>query len=481
MGLFDIYRSYQSYCHMLQPSFEKKSNVFNLLIEYEAASQKENVPFFEEAAFWSIAKCYFENQQPILALGAVENALLHHCKSLRFHIFKVILMLQTDNVKIAREIIESVQKILPDEALPKLFRADAFCLRDQPASAVNVLQEMLNAFEPEEKPMLSIWNKMFCNPVFANGTVFDALAEQAIRQPYNEEILEQVWLNVELLQNYKESLALHETILDRNPYSSLAWFNLGFAYLNLRREKDALEAFEYSFITNPEFESGYKQFISLSISMKSFRTAIVVQEEMMSRFGEEPESLVNLGACYLELGEGGVAKYLFEKALKLDPYFPDAYHKIGLVHHKYADFKSAVKWFRQACQYDKTREDFAFSLAEGLQALGKTEEALEFYWKAVEIEPFEQRTWAKVIRFYTNTQNFGESLEVIVQAMENCTARNELNYMLSANLFLAGDRKKGLRELKKAIRLDPSKKELFFEFAPTLTGDKKILQILAAT
>ena len=63
-------------------------------------------------------------------------------------------MLQTGNVKSARETIESVQKLLPDEALPKLFRADAFCLRDQPASAVNVLQEMLNAFEPEEKPLV---------------------------------------------------------------------------------------------------------------------------------------------------------------------------------------------------------------------------------------------------------------------------------------------------------------------------------------
>lgn len=463
---------------MKQSAFEKKSYVCNLLNEYKAVSQSENVPFFEEAAFWRIANSFLEDEQPDEALRATENAILHHPKSPRFHIFRAKLMLLFSNLDCACSTLETVRSLVPDELLSLLFRAEALSFHGHSDAATKILNEMLDAFDPRDRSLMETCQQVFGSIALAENNDFDQLAEQAIRRPYEEDILEAIWLQVEVEQNYDDSVALHETILDRHPYCSMAWYNLGFAYRFLEREKEALEAFEYAFICDPEFENAYQQYIELAMQMRRFRSAIIVLEEMMAHFGEEPTELTDLGQCYLELGEVSIAKYLLEKALKIDPYFPDAYYRIGLVHQRRGDLKSAAKWFRQSVQLDGDHEEYAFSLAETLHALGKTEEALEFYWKAVEIDPFAQRTWGKVIRHFTRLQNFQESLEIIEQAMLNCIESNELNYMFSANLLLAGDRRKGLRVLKKAVAADPSKKDILFDLAPALSADKKVLQIV---
>ena len=53
---------------------------------------------------------------------------------------------------------------------------------------------------------------------------------------------------VQHIRNYEECVTLHEQIIDENPYSCVAWYNLGLCHSYLGNYEDALEALEFSYL-----------------------------------------------------------------------------------------------------------------------------------------------------------------------------------------------------------------------------------------
>ena len=84
--------------------------------------------------------------------------------------------------------------------------------------------------------------------------MFESLQNALVADLNCEEALERIWLCTELANKYKESAVLHNQILDKNAYSYLAWYNLGHAYNGLKMNKEAIEAFEFSYVIRENFE-----------------------------------------------------------------------------------------------------------------------------------------------------------------------------------------------------------------------------------
>lgn len=312
----------------------------------------------------------------------------------------------------------------------------------------------------------------------AYENAFEALAEEAIRNPDDEDLLEQIWLCVEMTEKYRDSRALHETILDLNPYAHLAWHNLGFACRNLGLLDDALEAFEYSYITNPQFDAGYREYGALAFEQKLFREALQCYREMLEHIGEESDIFVRIGECYFALGDAKFARAMYEKALKLDPHDANAYFRLGEYCVKQKEYFHALEWFSEAVKKETRRDDFHATLAQVYYSLGKEDDAVEHAWKAVEIAPDDQLHWSELARLLTAFGRADEALDILEQAFENAIERNELFYCRSACLFLTGERKKAIRQLRKALTTDFSRHRALFRVAPTLESDADVRKLI---
>jgi tetratricopeptide (TPR) repeat protein len=464
---------------MEQPIIEKNTCVSGLISEYEAMSQKGAVPFLEETAFLEIAHWYAENSLPDRALSTVNAALMHHKLSVDFHLFRAMLLIQNSHSSEACEAIKQIQSLAPDEKLITLYRAEAYCLRGDYATSFQLLSSLKSPMTPEKNTIVALRQARLFEQMEEYGKMYDVLAEIAIRQPDNEDVLEQIWMCVEINQNYADSRALHETVLDRNPYSHYAWHNLGFACLNLGDTDAALDAFEYAFITDPYFEAGYKEYGSLAFQKGFFKQALLAYLEMIEYLGEDSDAFVRIGECYAKLGEVSIALSMYEKALKLDPFNADAYFRTGECYAEGNNYNQAIKWVRQAIQHSKRREEFHALLAKMYGCVGKQEEALEHYWKAVEFAPEEQSYWINVTNQYLLRGEVEEALDTLEQAFENCIERNELLYCRAACHFLHGEKQVASRNLRKALKTAAAALEILFTLAPTLREHADVKKILA--
>jgi tetratricopeptide (TPR) repeat protein len=89
------------------------------------------------------------------------------------------------------------------------------------------------------------------------NAMYDTMAEAVMLDCKNEEAMERIWISAELSRRYEDSVKLHLDIIDCDPYNYQAWYNLGHGYTCTWEYEKAVEALEYSYIINPEFESAY--------------------------------------------------------------------------------------------------------------------------------------------------------------------------------------------------------------------------------
>src|SRR5690606_22624009 len=115
--------------------------------------------------------------------------------------------------------------------------------------------------------------------------MFEALKEALRIDPSNEEALEKIWWSVENCKMYDESIVFHKELLDRDAYSYLAWFNLGQGHSCNGDYEEAIEAMEYSFLINPDFELGYLECAETCIQIGKYEQALRIYRELIDNFG----------------------------------------------------------------------------------------------------------------------------------------------------------------------------------------------------
>ena len=149
--------------------------------------------------------------------------------------------------------------------------------------------------------------------------MYESLTKAIKCDMQNEEAFERLGFAVQLSKNFDASIAFHNRILSEQPCNYLAWYNLGHALSCLGEYMKAIDALEYSFITEENFESGYLDCADICIQEKQYLRALKIYRNYNEVFGINDEVLLNMAECEYKLGRLNKAKILLNKSLKLDP------------------------------------------------------------------------------------------------------------------------------------------------------------------
>ncbi len=302
---------------------------------------------------------------------------------------------------------------------------------------------------------------------------FALLRQRAFRETQNRELFRHLLICMELSGNHTESRELYEELLDAHPYCSFAWYNLGWAHAQLNAPQEALDAFEYAYITYPYFEEAYRACADLAIQHGYYRRALQCFTEMNAYVEANCEILVQIGNCHLQLNEIRDAKEFCRQALQLDPYCAEAYFYLGASFAAEKNYRSAARWMREAIRTEDRREDFHSALAAVYASSGQTRQALRHYWRAIELAPEEPVIWLKLAECLIGTGAITQAQEVLEQALENSSGA-DLLYCSAACKFLIGDRPAALLTLREAMDTDQSRQNNLFRWAPALQDDAEI-------
>ena len=121
---------------------------------------------------------------------------------------------------------------LLDRSNPDLFivKTDVLLALDRTEEASSILNEAFENFEGEERVNLLFELADLYDEYENFDIVFDCLRMILKTDAENEEALYKICFWTDYTGRNEEGIKLHQSILDANPFSELAWFNLGAAY-----------------------------------------------------------------------------------------------------------------------------------------------------------------------------------------------------------------------------------------------------------
>ncbi len=168
----------------------------------------------------------------------------------------------------------------------------------------------------------------------------------------------------------------------------------------------------------------------------------------------------------------------FEKVVEFEPNFIFGHFCLGLAYSQKGFNNKALSKLRlvKALSRDSQLNAFVFNSMGNIYASEKRyDEALSEFCKAIEEDPGFYNGYFNAGAICFNQHRYNEAIEYFEKAKEALSTDWEVNYCLGRAYTLAGNPRKGLQNLKKALSLNPSESKIIFELGVLydLIGDKR--------
>ncbi len=456
-----------------------EQNIKRLVFEYEAMSQQGTVGFYENAAFVQLVEHYLNQEHYNKAHEVIEHAIHQHPFSGTFYIIRAQLYIEQKREHFALEALDKAMLYASSVFEVQILRAEALSSLGDFDGAFEILDDLLSNSDREQKSEIYLSQALIFESTKQYDQTFIALKKAVFTNPENTDALERVWFSVEMTQQYDESIKFHQELIDINPYSFIAWYNLGYAFSAKDDHENARDAFEYAFIINDQFEFAYRECAESCIQLKDYKKALKCYNELLEHFDPDADIFMKLGLCYKAFGNTEKAKSFFLRARALDENNDEIYFHLGFCFLKENKFEASIAAFEKAITIDALKEEYYIALAQVYQKTNQSVVAQRFYQKATEVAPETSKCWIHFASFLLQTGKTKKALNLLDEA-ELYAFGVELMYCKTACLFSLDNRHEAFDLLQKALMISYKKHNCLFEVAPALKVDADIQNLISA-
>lgn len=173
------------------------------------------------------------------------------------------------------------------------------------------------------------------------------------------------------------------------------------------------------------------------------------------------------GIAYQQLQDLDNARKYYEKAIKLQPMYPEAINNLGTIYFAKKSYRRAIEQYKKALRIRPDSSSMLSNLGTAYFARKNYDEAAKVYQEAVAIDP----------EVFDNHNTQGTLVQD--QSVEE---RAKYHYYLAKTFAKAGTRDRALQYIRKALEEGFKDREKFVndpEFA-LLQDDGEFLQIMAS-
>src|SRR3954453_6544002 len=358
------------------PSRDERDELNELLRQYENLRKGKNHAFLDEEAFERVIDHFDDKEDLAHALEAAETGLEYFPFSSQLLIKKADILIATRYYNQALEILEQAYLFDSKDIDIYILKTDAYLALDEPAKAVELLEEALHLFEGEEKINLLFELADVYDDYEEFDKVFDCLKVILECDPTNDEALYKICFWTDFTGRNEESIKLHLKIIDDHPFNEIAWFNLAAAYQGLKLYEKAIDAYQYALAIDEKFDYAYRNIGDAYIRLRKYKDAIEALEKVLELSKPEEVIYEAIGHCYDRMKNFAQARFHYRKASHLNPDDSKLLYKIACTYYNEGQWVSAVKQLDAALKIHKSQPEYNLLMGECKLQLGDIKEAV---------------------------------------------------------------------------------------------------------
>lgn len=450
-----------------------------LLGAYEDLKNGSPSRMLDEEDYEQLIEYFFQNNKEAEALKACELAKSFYPYSVSLWLLEAEVLLQSEKFGQALKILDALDEFSGNQVDAILLRSDIFLAQLKAEQAIKFLKEKIPFFEGEEKIELLLELSDVYDEHQDAEAVFYTLKRILKMSPENEEALHKIsfWADFSALHN--ESIALHKSLIELNPFNPLVWYNLGVAYQGLKDDKKAIDAYEYCVALDEKFEAAYRNIADSYIKLNQYDEALECLKKNLEL--GQPEELIfeAMGHCFEMQKDFSRARYYYHKVIHLNPTDDLIFFRVGETYAKEAQWEKAAESYSKALTLNKDNVSCILALGNCLLELDADLEALTCFMAAVSLKPNNKGTWAALITGLYHVELYEEMLEDIEAARDAIGDKSDFEFFSALALFALGKVKSAMLHLEEGLVRAPKRVKLLLHLNPELLKSKSVSELIA--
>lgn len=458
---------------------EERSPIEALIERFEHIKNGTGAGMLDEEDYERVIEHYFQHNNDTDALLACDIGSTYYPFSGSILLLKAEILTQTQKYGQALKTLDELEQYDQSNLGAVLLRADVLLSQAKYENAASYLLRSSEHFEGAEKIELLLELADVYDECEAYPEVYNTLKKVLELDSRNEEALQKVSFWAEFTNQLEDSISLHLQLTNDDPYSTLAWFNLGAAYQGLKQFEKAIDAYEYCVAIDEKFEFAYRNLADAFMRLKQYDQALEVLQKHLEIGKPEDVIFEAMGYCWEKQKDFSRARHYYRQASRLNPEDDVIFYKIGETYAREHDWEKAVKSYSVALNIDKENATYCLAIGNCLMEMKATNEALLCYLNAVRLKPSVKSTWLALIRGLYFAGHLDEALTQIEVARGNCGDKADFDYLHAAVLFEMGKTKEALLQLENGLQESVSKVKIFTQLNPDFIRRSAVAELIA--
>jgi tetratricopeptide (TPR) repeat protein len=450
---------------------------YNLsLSKFESMLKTNKVLFFDTEEFEEIILHYLDSGKVALAKKALKLALEQHPKSSGLKLVQVEMLVFEDKLDTAEKLLNELYAIEPTNEEIYIQKANIHSKRDQHDKAISLLKIALKYTDD----FADVYNLIGMEYLFMDN--LESAKENFIKcleeDTEDQAALYNVVYCFEFLDQNEQAIDYLTKYIDKNPYSEIAWHQVGRLNYGLKRYEEAIRAFDYATLIDDEFLGAFMEKAKALERIKKYSEAIESYNRTIELDDATSYALLRIGKCYEKLGKKAQALKYFNLTVHEDPLLDKGWIAITDFYVRQKNFQKALFYVNKALSIDNQNHLYWKRYATINKQMNFFEEAEFGYRKAVEYGDYQLDTWLYWVDILQFLGEFDTAIQTLLQASEYYPEEFEVEYRLAGLYYMIHEDKKGKFHLSNGLRLNFNNHKLIQELFPVVWARKAIQNII---
>lgn len=445
--------------------------------KFESMLKTNEVYFFDTSEFENIVEHYLNVGKHSLAKKALQLGLEQHPESINLKLLKVEILIFDNKIENAINLLSEIEAIEPHNDEVFIQKATILSKHKKHKEAINILKKSLEFVNDPVDIWAMIGMEYLYLDDYENARFNFAKCIDVDFEDYSS--LYNIVYCFEMEENYEESINYLKAYLDKNPYSEVAWHQLGKQYCELNMFEQALKAFEYAVLIDETFIGGYLEKAKMLENLQRYNEAI--ENYIITLELDDPTAYayIRIGECYDKLNNKKSAIEYYKKAVYEDPLLDRGWLLLTDAFFEEGNYHKAIYYVNKALQIDDANPIYWRKYAEINIKLNFYEEAVKSFQTCIKLGDIDITIYISLSDVFLFLGQHENALNTLLKAKKVYKDFAEIEYRLFG-LFKMNDQKEyAFYHLDKALKIDFSYHEILKRIFPVIYQDMEIQDFIS--